>query len=86
VALAVKSHPSFVKGATFAPQRCWEPVFLDGDGDGNLDNDGNGVVDSNNPQQFSGGFAVCTVHDDPTTPVVKYLLRGAWRVTNKLKS
>ena len=72
----VKDAVSQFTGATFAPQRCWGPVFLDGEGDGNLDNDGDGVVDSNNPQQFVGGFAVCTVHDDPTTPVDEALVEG----------
>ena len=81
----VKDAVSQLTGATFAPQRCWGPVFLDGEGDGNLDNDGNGVVDSNNPLQFLGAFGVCTVHDDPTTPGDEALVEGRVECNQEIK-
>jgi hypothetical protein len=72
---ALKEAVSQLSGSTFAPQRCWGPVFLD--------NNGNGIVDPGEPQVLSGCFGPCTVRDDPATPDVN---EGRVACTQQIKN
>lgn len=59
----LKDAVSQLTGATFAPLRCSGPVFRDGEGDGNPDNNGDGFLDTNNPLFFDAVLGTCSSPD-----------------------
>ncbi len=59
----LKEAVSQLTGSTFAPLRCNGAIFIDGDNDGEPDNNGDGFLDDNNLLDLEGLFGSCSTPD-----------------------